>query len=207
MRLFRVSVAVVLFCLIAVSPIQAEINVEKFNDMWTMGAKHQVGSTIFLLGNLAPGDPPNFFQLNYGYKLSPRDILFVEAITWTYYEPLGTYGESDGLYPGKVRAMGIGAGLQRFLWKNWYSAVSATAFQQTFFDSSDEQIQNGFQLYLQARLGYRFEFFNQKWFLEPSVAFNYWPVNTNFPAAFDTIEKDAPNYFLFEPGLHFGYRF
>ncbi len=169
--------------------------------------QHSIGSTLFLLGNFAPGDPPYFFQLNYGYQFAPEKIIIFEAITWTYYEPLGTYGSSDELYPGKIEAYGLGAGYQRFYWKNLYSTVQATPFLQQFFDSEDEKIQTGFQLYLQLRVGYRFEFFKKRWFLEPSLAFNYWPVNTNFPTPFKDVEGDAPNYFLFEPGLHFGYRF
>ncbi len=95
--------------------------------------------------------------MNYGYQPTRKDVIIVEAITWTYYEPLGTYESSEELYPGKVRALGIGVGYQR-------------------------------------------------WFLEPSVAFNYWPVNTNFPTSFDEIESGSPDYFLFEPGLHFGFK-
>ncbi len=169
--------------------------------------RHSIGSSLFLLGNFAPGDPPYFFQLNYGNRLSEKNVLFAEAITWTYYEPLGTYGDSDQLYPGKIRAFGLGVGYQRFLWKQLYVTAQATPFWQQFFDKEDSKIQNGFQLYLQSRVGYRVELFKHRWFLEPSVAFNYWPVNTNFPEAFQEIEDGNPNYFLFEPGLHFGFRF
>ena len=169
--------------------------------------RHWIGSSLFLLGNFASGDSPYFFQLNYGKEISPKNAVFVEAITWTYYEPLGTYGSSDEKYPGKIRAYGIGAGYQRFLWKNLYITAQATPFLQQFFDEDDKKIQNGFQLYLQSRLGYHFDFFNHRWFLEPSVAFNYWPVDTNFPDAFDEVEDGKANYFLFEPGLHFGFKF
>jgi len=168
---------------------------------------HSIGSSLFMLGNFAPGDPPYYFQLNYGYRYNLREAIIVEAISWTYYGPLGTYESSEELYPGKVRAYGIGVGYQRFYWKNLYSTVQATPFLQQFFDSEDEKIQKGFQLFLQLRIGYRFEFFKKRWFIEPSVAFNYWPINTNFPTSFEEIEEGAPNYYLFEPGLHFGYRF
>lgn len=169
--------------------------------------KHSIGSTLFLLGNFAKGDPPHFFQLNYGYSLTTKDNVICEAITWTYYEPLGTYGDSEEKYPGKVRAYGLGLGYQRFHWKKLYTTVQATPFLQQFYDSGDDKIQKGFQLYLQCRLGYRFEFLKKRWFLEPSVAFNYWPVNTNFPDSFEAVEDGKPNYYLFEPGLHFGFKF
>ena len=166
--------------------------------------RHSIGSSLFLLGNI--GDSVRFMQLNYGYRLSPKDNLIVEAITWTYYEPLGTYESSEEFYPGKVRASGIGLGYQRFLWKNLFSTIEPTFFLQQFYDTDGTKIQNGFQLYLQFIAGYRFEFFKKRMFVEPAIALKYWPVNTNFPASFAAIESGAPKY-KFEPGLNFGFRF
>ena len=143
--------------MVSISILLGQESDESYNSkIHDVNRKHSIGSSIFLIGNLAPGDPPHFFQFNYGYYLSPRDVIISEAITWTYYEPLGTYESSDELYPGKIRSIGIGIGYQRFHWKNLYTTIQATPFLQTFFDE---------------------------------------------------IEKDAPNYFLFEPGFHFGYKF
>jgi hypothetical protein len=166
--------------------------------------RHSIGSTLFLLGNI--GDSVRFIQLNYGYRLTPKDNIIVEAITWTYYEPLGTYGSSEEFYPGKVKASGIGLGYQRFHWKNLFTTVEPTFFLQQFYDTDGTKIQNGFQLYLQFILGYRFEFFKKRLFIEPAYALKYWPVNTNFPESFADIENGAPKY-KFEPGLNFGFRF
>jgi hypothetical protein len=166
--------------------------------------KHSVGSSLFLLGNI--GDSVNFFQLNYGYRLTQKDNIIVEAITWTYYEPLGTYGSSEEFYPGKVKAYGIGLGYQRFLWKNLFATVEPTFFLQQFYDKDYKKIQKGFQLYLQFLLGYRFEFFNKRLFIEPALALKYWPVDTNFPDSFSAVEKGTPKY-KFEPGLNFGFTF
>lgn len=130
----------------------------------------------------------------------------MEAITWTYYEPLGTYGSSDQLYPGKVRAYGVGLGYQHFHWKNLFTTVEATPFIQQFYDIDDTKIQKGFQLYLQFIVGYRFEFFKKRLFVEPAYALKYWPVNTNFPASFAAIESGKPKY-KFEPSLNFGLTF
>jgi len=166
--------------------------------------RHSVGSTFFLLGNIR--DSVRFMQLNYGYRLTPKDNLIVEAITWTYFEPLGTYGSSEDFYPGKVRAYGIGLGYQRFWWKNLFTTVEPTFFLQQFYDTDDTKIQKGFQLYLQFIVGYRFEFFNKRVFVEPAYAIKYWPVDTNFPESFAAIESGAPKY-KFEPALNFGFMF
>ena len=169
-----------------------------------MNRRHSIGSSLFLLGNI--GDSVNFFQLNYGYQLTPKDFIIVEAMTWTYYEPLGTYGSSEELYPGKVSAYGVGLGYQRFLWKKLFTTVEPTFFLQQFYDTDDKKIQKGFQLYLQFILGYRFEFFKKRLFIEPAFGLTYWPVNTNFPAAFAEIESGKPIY-KFEPRASLGFRF
>lgn len=178
------------------------VPVKKDNQDLTM--RHSAGSSLLILGNV--GDSVNFMQLNYGYRLSQKENIIVEAITWTYYEPLGTYMHSKEFYPGKVRAYGIGLGYQRFLWKNLFTTVEPTFFLQQFYDSDDKKIQKGFQLYLQLILGYRIEFFKKRMFIEPAFAIKYWPVDTNFPESFAAIEKGTPKY-KFEPGLNFGFRF
>ncbi|HEY3372939.1 MAG TPA: hypothetical protein VGK10_18965 [Prolixibacteraceae bacterium] len=187
-------------------PITPTDAVSDQNGKQNRNHRNSIGSSLFLLGNFASGDPVYFFQLNYGHQLSPKANLIVEAITWTYYEPLGTYGSSEEFYPGKVRAAGIGLGYQRFLWKNLFTTVEPTFFLQQFYDIDDHKIQKGFQLYLQLILGYRIEFFQKRWFLEPAIALKYWPVNTNLPPSFAEIESGKPNY-KFEPGLNFGFRF
>jgi hypothetical protein len=168
--------------------------------------KHFIGSSLFLLGNIDSGDPVCYGQLNYGYRLTPKSNLLVEACTWTYYEPLGTYGNSEEMYPGKVRAIGVGLGCQQFLWKKIYTEAVVTPFLQQFYDSDDHKTQKGFQLYVQSILGYQFEFCKKRLFVEPAACLTFWPVNTNFPESFKEVEDGKPGY-KFEPRANFGYRF
>ena len=176
--------------------------------------KHFVGSTLFTLANLVPNqkEPPKYLQLNYGYRINPKNVLSVEAITWNYYGPLGRqYGPDfenpESNFPGRVRAIGVGLAYKRFLWKGLYGQVHSTSLHQTYLDEEGEKIQNGFQLFNSLRLGYQVRFFKQWVFLEPSVACTWWPINTNLPASFQAQEDRFPSFFLFEPGLHFGINF
>lgn len=173
--------------------------------------QHFIGSSLFVLANFLP-DPPSFYQLNYGCHLTPKDIISVEAITWTYDAPLGipygpSYESAEESYEGSIKGIGLGLAYQRFLWKNFYSAVHATPFLQTYRNEKKEKIQNGFQLFCVLRFGYHIKLFRKRFFLEPSVACTYWPLNTNMPPSFVKTESKWPNYFLFEPGLHFGIKF
>jgi hypothetical protein len=206
-KLFLTTLVIALFAIQAISQDSTKTDSESVQiEKQDINRRHSIGSSLFLLGNFAPGDPVYFFQLNYGYQFTLKDFIIVEAITWTYYEPLGTYGSSEELYPGKVRAYGVGLGYQRFLWKNLYTTVEPTFFLQQFYDTGNKKSQKGFQLYLQFIVGYRFEFFKKRLFIEPAYALKYWPVNTNFPASFAAIEKGAPKY-KFEPSLLFGFSF
>ena len=79
-------------------------------------------------------EPADFYQLNYGYQFSPKDIRIVEAITWKYSEPLGSYGSSERTYPGDVRNYGIGFGYQRFHWKDLHTSVIPTTFLKQYYE-------------------------------------------------------------------------
>ena len=170
-----------------------------------------VGSTLFMLANFS-ADSPQYYQLNLGYRLSPKDVISLELITWTYKGPLGRpYGpdfdnpESD--FPGKVQAYGAGLAYKRFLYKRAYAQVHATALHQNYLDESNDKIQSGFQLFTTFRIGYQFRLFKNRVFIEPSIACTYWPINTNLPESFQEQEDQFPNYFIGEPGLHFGFNF
>lgn len=173
--------------------------------------KYFIGSTLFMLFNLAP-DPPQYYQLNLGYRLTPKDVLSVEAITWRYAGPLGRqygpdYGNPESDFPGKVQAFGVGLAYKRFLYKRAYIQIHSTAFLQNYLDESNDKIQSGFQLFNTVRLGYQIRLFKNRAFLEPSIAVTFWPINTNLPDSFQVKEDQFSKYFLGEPGLHFGFNF
>lgn len=175
----------------------------------TSEQKPFLSTSAFVLANFAFPDL-NFFQLNYGYSLSEKDVLIIEAITWSYDYPLGIpfgddFDSEEYKYPGKIQEFGIGLAYQRFLCKSLYAMVHATPFLQHYLNEDGETIQKGFQLFTTLRLGWHFQVWEDRLFIEPSIAVTYWPVNTKVPSSFKTLESDWPNYFLFEPGVHIGY--
>jgi hypothetical protein len=167
--------------------------------------RHSIGASFFMMGNFLI-DSPDYYLLTYGNRLTIKDRVFAEFNTWKYSEPLGTYGKSLEFYPGYVRAFGIGIGYQRFHWRGLFTTIQATSFIKQYFDTNNDKIQKGFQLYLQVASGYRIEFFKKRWYLEPAIALKYWPIDTNYPFDFAQIEKGAPKY-IFEPSLNFGFKF
>jgi hypothetical protein len=171
-----------------------------------------VGSTLFLLGNLATKNKPDFAQLNIGYRLTGKDVVSLELKTWKYAWPLGIpYGKSfeapDEEFPGYIREVGFAIAYQRFLKKGLYVGIHMMSAWQSFVDSNDQKIDNGFQIFNTYRIGYHFKLFKDKFFIEPSIAVIHRPYHTTMPDGFKQKDDQWDKYLIGEPGLHFGFNF
>lgn len=170
-----------------------------------------VGSTLFMLANLVDDpEPPKYYQLNLGYRVTPKDVISIEIITWNYYEPLGipySQKKTAANYPGHVQAYGAGLAYKRFVLGDAYAQVHSTVLRQNYINEHGSSIQKGYQLFNTLRVGYQLRLFKGRFFLEPSIALTFWPVNTNLPSTFQAEEKKWNAHFIGEPGLHFGINF
>ncbi|MES2618933.1 MAG: hypothetical protein V4613_13735 [Bacteroidota bacterium] len=172
-----------------------------------------IGSSLLMLGNLIPDDPnpPEYVQLNVGYRITPKDVVSFEfkrsIYSWPLGIPFGPSFDAPGLnYPGHARILAPTLGYQRFWWKGAYTSLRALNAFEKYMDANKKKIGNGYTLYLNFHVGYQFKFFKNRFFFEPAIGCSYWPVRTNVPESFKTVEKKWPNYFI-EPGLHFGFNF
>ena len=137
-----------------------------------------VGSTIFLLGNLAPTNPPDFAQLNLGYRITGKDVISLELITWKYAWPLGinpifnkVYGTPEEKFPGYIRDYGIAVAYQRFFWKGLYVAVHVMPTRQKFVNENGNNVGNGFMIFNTNRVGYHIKLLKDRFFIQPSIGF------------------------------------
>lgn len=171
-----------------------------------------IGSTLFMLGNLDTKNSPDFVQLNFGYRLTGRDVISLELKTWKYGWPLGIpYGKSfeapEEKFPGFVREFGFALAYQRFWWKGLYTAVHVMSAWQSFVNEGGNKFDNGFQIFNTYRIGYHFKLFNDRFFIQPSIAITHRPYHTTMPDSFKQIDDRWPKLFVGEPGLHFGFNF
>ena len=176
--------------------------------------KFFIGSTFLMLGNFIPDDPnpPNFIQVNFGYRITPKDVISFEfkksRFAWPLGIPWGKSFDAPGEnYPGYVSQYVPSIAYQRFWWKGLYTSVHVLNAFQKYYDENNKKIANGFTLFITYRLGYQLKFFRNRFFFEPSIGLTHWPVQTNVPQSFKTVESKWPKYFGWEPGLHFGYNF
>jgi hypothetical protein len=170
------------------------------------------GSTLYLLGNFDKVNNPQYIQLNVGYRITPKDVISFRFKRSIYAWPIGIpFGSSSfdapgENYPGHARILAPTIGYQRFWWKGAYTSVQALNAFEKYMDGNNKKIGNGFTLYLDFYLGYQFKFFKNRFFFEPAIGCSYWPVRTNVPESFKSVEKKWPGYFI-QPGFDFGFNF
>ena len=170
-----------------------------------------VGSSLYLLGNFDRKNNPEYVQINFGYRITPKDVISVEfkrsVYAWPIGIPWGPSFDGPGLnYPGHARILAPTIGYQRFWWKGVYTSIySLNAFEK-YMDEDKKKIGNGYTMYINFHLGYQFKFFKNRLFFEPAIGCSYWPIRTGVPESFKAVEKQWPNYFI-QPGLHFGFNF
>ena len=56
--------------------------------------KYFIGSDLFMLTNLAP-ELPHYYRLNFGYRITSKDVILIEVMIWDYSAPIGIPYGSD----------------------------------------------------------------------------------------------------------------
>lgn len=150
------------------------------------------------------------YELHLGYQLSPKDRVGIKLATWKLFAPMGMpmaeqleFDEAN-FYPGRLRETGLGFSYQRRLWKGLFVATEILPQLKTYLDSDNRKIANGFKLYTSYHLGYHVSLFKDRFYLEPQIHCQYWPIDNNVPVAFKVMDDEWNNYFLFEPNLYLG---
>lgn len=197
--------------LLMASTLQVHAQYAKQNSTYK---KFFIGSTLFLLGNLAPVNPPNFVQLNLGYRITGKDVVTLEPKTWKYAWPNGihpffnkSYGKQEEEFPGYVREYGLSVAYQRFLWKGLYAELNVMPTLQKFVNKTGNKIDNGFQIFNTYRTGYHIKLFKDRFFFQPAIAITHRAYHTKLPDGFKQKDNKWSKFVLGEPGLHFGFNF
>lgn len=171
-----------------------------------------VGSSLFLLGNLASTNSPDFFQLNLGYRITGKDVISLEPKTWKTAWPIGihpffnkSYGKVEEQFPGYIRDYGVSFSYQRFLWKGLYAELNIMPTWQVFVNVDGKKIDNGFQIFNTYRVGYHIKLFKDRFFIQPSIAITHRPYHTEMPVGFKELDDKWSKFVFGEPGFHFGF--
>ncbi|MCU0416181.1 MAG: hypothetical protein MUE33_03250 [Cytophagaceae bacterium] len=174
-----------------------------------------VGTSLFVLfGNFDTKNPPQFFQLNVGYRLTGKDVLTLSFKTWRYAWPNGihpffndAYYKPEEQFPGYVREFGISVSYSRFLWKGLYADLNVMPTLQYFIDESGERIDTGFQLFNSYRIGYHIKLCKDRFFFQPSLCITHRAYHTALPDGFKQLDDKWSKFVWGEPGLNIGFNF
>lgn len=173
-----------------------------------------VGTTYLSFANFGPEETnTHHYEFHFGYKLTLKDRIGIKVATWKLFAPMGIpfsdplFLEESEFYPGRIRESGIGVTYQRFLWKGLFAQIEILPLWKTYLDENNNKIDDGFKLYTTYHLGYHIPLFKNRFYIEPQVHCNYWPIDTEGPQGFEEKESKWNNYFLFEPNLYLGVKF
>ncbi|MBY0425479.1 MAG: hypothetical protein K2Q22_07585 [Cytophagales bacterium] len=174
-----------------------------------------IGSSMFvLIGNFGTDNPPNFFQLNLGYRITGKDVITLEPKTWKYAWPNGihpffnpAYLKPEEKFPGYIREIGISVAYQRFFWKRLYAELNVMPTWQIFMPNSGSKVADGFQIFNTYRIGYHIKLFKDRFFIQPSIAITHRALHTPLPDGFRQLDDKWSKFIFGEPGLHFGFNF
>jgi hypothetical protein len=167
---------------------------------------------MFLLGNLDPTNPPDFVQLNLGYRITGKDVITLEPKTWKYAWPNGihpffnkSYGKAEEGFPGYIREYGLSVAYQRFLWEGLYAELNVMPSLQDFVNDNGKKIDNGFQIFNTYRIGYHIKLFKDRFFIQTSIATTHRAYHTTMPYGFKQLDDKWSKFIFGEPGFHFGF--
>lgn len=174
-----------------------------------------VGTSLFvLLGNLDTENPPNFAQLNIGYRLTGKDVITLAPKTWKYAWPNGihpflnsAYKKPEEKFPGYIREIGVTASYTRFLWKGLFAEIDVMPTWQIFVNENGKKIDDGFQIFNSYRVGYHVKLFKDKFFFQPSICVTHRAYHTELPDGFRQLDNKWSKFVFPEPGLNIGFNF
>lgn len=174
-----------------------------------------VGTSLFvILGNFDTENPPNFAQLNLGYRLTGKDVITVAPKTWKYAWPNGihpflndAYYKPEEKFPGYVREYGVTFSYTRFIWKGLFAQLDIMPTFQVFVNEKGKKIDDGFQIFNSYRVGYHIKLFKDKFFFQPSICMTHRAYHTQLPLGFKQLDDKWSKFIFPEPGLNIGYNF
>ncbi|MCU0325512.1 MAG: hypothetical protein MUF45_09715 [Spirosomaceae bacterium] len=198
--------------LILVSGLKVNAQYEKQDSTYK---RWFVGTSLFvLLGNFDKENPPDFVQVDIGYRITGKDIVRFSPKTWKYSWPNGihpflndAYKKPEERFPGYVREYGVTVSYQRFLWKGLYAQLDVMPTLQIFANDNKKKIDDGFQIFNSYRLGYHIKLFKDKFFFQPSICMTHRANHTKLPNGFRQLDDKWSKFVFPEPGLNIGYNF
>lgn len=209
MRTYYTAIFLMFICITCYSQSPSESQSQRTN------YKYSIFTTWLSFSNFGkPETNTHHYEIQARYYLTDKDAVGIKAATWKLFAPMGiliwdeAFLDNNYFYPGRLRETGLGLTYQRKLWKGLFATLEIMPKKTTYLDESDNKIGSGFKLYNSYHIGYHIPLFKKgRFFIEPQLHVNHWPINTNVPETFKVEENKWNNYFLIEPNIYLGVKF
>ena len=190
-------------------------SIKKSNSHNEIEYKYSLHTTWLSLSNFGNSETnTQHYELRFGYQMTPVDQIGVKFATWKLFAPLGIdiwdskLLDRDYFFPGRLKETGIGLTYQRKLWKGLFATLEVMPLFTKYLDSAGATVGKGFKLYNSYHVGYHIPLFKKgRFFIEPQLHVNHWPINNDVPEEFRVEEEKYDNFFFVEPNLYFGVKF
>lgn len=177
--------------------------------------KYALYTTWLTFSNFGnPETNTHHYEVRFSYQFTPKDQLAIKLTTWKLFAPLGIdvwdskLLDRDYFYPGRLRETGVGLAYQRKIWRGLFTTLEILPLYTEYIDLQGNTLSKGFKLYNSYHVGYHIPLFKKgRFFIEPQLHINHWPINNNVHEDFLKEEIKYDNYFLIEPNLYFGIKF
>lgn len=150
------------------------------------------------------------YEFHAGYQLSAKNKISLKLATWKLFAPMGIplwdtlFLDKREFFPGRIHESGIGITYQRILWKGLFATIEILPLLKRYLNTDNQEIGKGFKLYTTYHIGYHITILKNRFFIEPQIHGNYWPIDTKAPQSFEEKEKKWNNFFILEPNLYLG---
>ncbi|MCU0431267.1 MAG: hypothetical protein MUF42_14985 [Cytophagaceae bacterium] len=176
--------------------------------------KYSINTTWLSLANWGPEKTnTQHYELHFKYKCTEKSRWGIKLATWKLFAPMGIplwdplFLKESEFYPGRLHEKGIGITYQHFIWKRLFTTIEVMPQWKTYRDTNKKVVGRGFKLYTSYHIGYHIPMFKNRFFIEPQLHGQYWPIDTPAPDAFREKDKSKNNFFLFEPNIYLGVKF
>jgi hypothetical protein len=142
------------------------------------------------------------YSAQYGYRVSPKNELIV-GFTYVNIE----VRDRDDQMIGRFHAPTLPLGVRRYLWRNAHVEYQLWPAYNFYYDTVGERYHNGFDLYNEARAGYRIDFSLGRvpLFANAQYVYGFGLYPGNKPDNFREAAEDQPVFHV--PSLSIGLRF
>lgn len=177
--------------------------------------KCAVSTTWLSFSNFGkPETNTHHYEIRLGYQITPKDQIGIKLATWKLFAPMGiplwdpNFLDREQFYPGRLKETGLGLTYQRKLWKGLFATLEVLPLFTNYLDEDGNTMGKGFKLYNSYHLGYHIPLFKKgRFYIEPQLHVNHWPINNNVSEEFRVLEENWNNYFIVEPNLYIGMKF